>query len=132
MKFRWRWCTLCHAYYIECPKCGNNCCNGTYGEYDGQQCDICELAYQYQDKGYKYFLPKRKVVYRIKIYEGKWYKYIHAADIPENEREEFLEWFKGNETEALDLERELVADAIPADDYENWKNEKRWPGRSFW
>jgi len=35
---------------IVCPKCGNNCCSGGSGELpDGSKCDICELAYQYQE-----------------------------------------------------------------------------------
>jgi hypothetical protein len=35
---------------IICPKCGNNTCNAGYGEVDGQKCDICPSAYEYQDK----------------------------------------------------------------------------------
>lgn len=49
MKFKWKWCPLCETAYVECPKCGNNCCNGGYGQIDGEPCDVCELAYQYQD-----------------------------------------------------------------------------------
>lgn len=46
--FVWGWCETCDAPYIKCPKCGNNCCNGGYGEINGVVCDTCNLAYQYQ------------------------------------------------------------------------------------
>jgi hypothetical protein len=48
MKFQWGWCDLCDTSFVYCPKCGNNCCNAGYGKIDGETCDICELAYQYQ------------------------------------------------------------------------------------
>jgi hypothetical protein len=54
MKFEWEWCPVCEAWYILCPKCGNNTCNGTCGEIDGEMCDVCELAYQYQSLAYKH------------------------------------------------------------------------------
>ena len=40
---------MCEAAFIRCPKCGNNTCNGGYGQIDGVKCDVCPLAYQYQD-----------------------------------------------------------------------------------
>ncbi len=60
MQFKVEWCSLCEVYFVRCPKCGNNCCNGGYGKIgglvapdtwasDGKDCDICPLAYQYQD-----------------------------------------------------------------------------------
>jgi hypothetical protein len=49
MKFEREWCEQCESFFIRCPKCGNNCCNGGHGEVDGQPCDVCALAYQYQD-----------------------------------------------------------------------------------
>ena len=52
LKFVWKWCKFCKEYYIECPKCGNNCCNGTFGNKG--KCNICPLAYQYQELGWKY------------------------------------------------------------------------------
>jgi len=45
-KFEIHWCETCHAFYVECPRCGNNCCNGTYGE-EGK-CPVCPLAYAVQ------------------------------------------------------------------------------------
>lgn len=33
-------------------KCGNNCCNGSYGKLpDESQCDACPDAYAMQEKG---------------------------------------------------------------------------------
>lgn len=40
------YCELCEADMIICPKCGNNTCNGGYGEVDGSQCDLCPTAYE--------------------------------------------------------------------------------------
>lgn len=48
LSFKWDWCSICGPH-IKCPACGNNCCNGTYGMVDDKICDICNLAYQYQD-----------------------------------------------------------------------------------
>ena len=54
--FKWNWCTACHYWYIECPVCGNNCCNGTFGPLNGNEydhtCIDCERAYQYQHDHY--------------------------------------------------------------------------------
>ena len=34
-----------------CPKCGNNTCNACYGEINAKDwCDVCPLAYQYNDR----------------------------------------------------------------------------------
>ena len=49
MKFEWGWCKLCGRPFVRCPKCGNNSCNAGYGTVDGNTCDVCPLAYQYQD-----------------------------------------------------------------------------------
>jgi len=53
MKFTWEFCEMCGAYFIRCPKCGNNCCNGGCGEINGVQCDVCELCYQFQELSYQ-------------------------------------------------------------------------------
>lgn len=45
----WEYCNHCHASMVVCGKCGNNCCNGGYGEIDGVQCDACPEAYAMQD-----------------------------------------------------------------------------------
>ena len=53
MEFKWYWCETCDTAAIECPVCGNNCCNGTYGkDGDGNDCPYCPLAYQYQALGW--------------------------------------------------------------------------------
>jgi len=43
--FLWEWCEFCGHAYIECPECGNNGCNATWGK-DGK-CDVCSLSNQY-------------------------------------------------------------------------------------
>lgn len=53
-KFIWHYCKSCRTYCILCPKCNNNCCNAGYGQIidsNGKtvDCDICVLAYQFQD-----------------------------------------------------------------------------------
>jgi hypothetical protein len=53
MKFIWEFCEACGAYFIRCPKCGNNCCNGGYGKINGEECDICFLCYQFQNLAYE-------------------------------------------------------------------------------
>ncbi|MFA7218970.1 MAG: hypothetical protein WC119_00395 [Synergistaceae bacterium] len=46
-KFEICWCETCKSYYVKCPRCGNNCCNGGYG--DNGHCDFCKYAYEFQD-----------------------------------------------------------------------------------
>ncbi len=51
-EFKWKYCTTCQVDYIECPECGNNCCNGGYGEdSQGKECKVCKEAYEYQTLG---------------------------------------------------------------------------------
>ena len=50
-EFKWYWCETCGTAAIECPVCGNNCCNGSYGYIDGERCTYCNLAYQNQELG---------------------------------------------------------------------------------
>ena len=59
--FKIKECELC-GWYVECPKCGNNSCNGGSGwmdkdgnplpwnsqQEDRQPCDMCEYAYAVQ------------------------------------------------------------------------------------
>jgi len=40
-EFKWKWCSLCEATYIECPGCGLNTCSA------GENCDRCSEAYDY-------------------------------------------------------------------------------------
>lgn len=41
------WCGMCGDMVL-CAVCGNNCCNGGYGEIDGQKCSDCPEAYEHQ------------------------------------------------------------------------------------
>jgi len=47
-EFTYGWCDMCGCVFVRCPKCGNNSCNAGYGIVDGEKCDVCPLAYQYQ------------------------------------------------------------------------------------
>lgn len=38
-------CGFCQQPMARCPKCGNNSCNGGYGEIAGKQCDMCPSVY---------------------------------------------------------------------------------------
>ena len=42
-----KWCSLCNTWYIKCPRCGNNSCNGGYGE--NGKCLVCKDVYKLQD-----------------------------------------------------------------------------------
>ena len=53
------YCGLCRSIYVECPHCGNNCCNGAYGKAkpdgwpamgDDEACPICPKAYELQKR----------------------------------------------------------------------------------
>lgn len=56
----WDDCQSCGRMVV-CGKCGNNCCNGGYGEIIGPDkvgdevvmiaCDACPSAYEMQDEG---------------------------------------------------------------------------------
>lgn len=60
-KFTWGWCNFCKCQYVRCYACGNNCCNGGYGEVNGKKCKVCPEAYDYQNKCYKEkTVPKKK------------------------------------------------------------------------
>lgn len=51
----WEYCDMCEADIVICGFCGNNCCNGGYGEVMGEfrimNCPYCPSAYEMQDKG---------------------------------------------------------------------------------
>lgn len=36
---------MCERDNVICGKCGNNTCNGGYGEINGEKCDQCPSAY---------------------------------------------------------------------------------------
>ena len=54
---RWEYCDHCEHEVIICGTCGNNCCNGGYGEVMGPApgttmvCPDCPSAYNLQSKG---------------------------------------------------------------------------------
>jgi hypothetical protein len=52
-EYKWKYCMTCHKWYIECPICGNNCCNATFGYMDKEMTipcpDKCNSAYTVQD-----------------------------------------------------------------------------------
>ena len=47
----WSYCDHCEHDVVICGKCGNNTCNGGYGEVDGEQCHACPSAYEIYFKG---------------------------------------------------------------------------------
>ena len=53
VEHRWVFCDFCGCDAVICGKCGNNSCNGGYGEVDGKQCDECPSAYEMAEKRYK-------------------------------------------------------------------------------
>ncbi len=50
----WSYCAHCETETVICGRCGNNCCNGGYGEEIGpepgttMQCRACSSAYEMQ------------------------------------------------------------------------------------
>lgn len=50
--YKFEWCSLCRVYFLRCPKCGNNSCNGGWGSIDGGQgnCDECPKCYELEKK----------------------------------------------------------------------------------
>lgn len=44
-----KYCKLCMGYFIECPDCGNNTCNGGSGEINGEPCTTCLKMYKIVD-----------------------------------------------------------------------------------
>ena len=76
-KFTWDYCELCDNMFVRCPKCGNNCCNGGFGKVTKNKelptnkwdstttdCNVCNLAYMYQELAYKMKCVPKK--YEIK------------------------------------------------------------------
>lgn len=53
----WSFCDHCDSNVVICGRCGNNCCNGCYGEEMGPEpgemipCRGCLSAYELQAKG---------------------------------------------------------------------------------
>lgn len=60
----WEFCDHCDSWMVICGTCGNNCCNGGYGEvmgidpYTTMACPECPSAYALQACVYK---PKTNV-----------------------------------------------------------------------
>lgn len=76
----WDWCSMCGPH-IKCPKCGNNCCNGSYGYITGRKpypsnpddvvCDVCPSAYDYQDHNRKEGKRKFWIRYNWRLFKIK-------------------------------------------------------------
>jgi hypothetical protein len=49
LQHTWFYCGLCQSKTVICGNCGNNCCNGGYGQVDGVDCTYCSEAYELQD-----------------------------------------------------------------------------------
>lgn len=55
----WSYCNLCDCKMVVCGRCGNNCCNGGYGQEIGPEpgtmidCRACPEAYEMQRKGWE-------------------------------------------------------------------------------
>jgi len=49
IKHTWDYCGTCKRPFVRCGTCGNNCCNSSYGEVDGETCEACASAYEKQD-----------------------------------------------------------------------------------
>lgn len=47
--FSVEWCSICESDFVRCPLCGNNSCNGGYGEVDKKECPMCEYVYDFQE-----------------------------------------------------------------------------------
>ncbi len=81
---KWYYCTLCRAWFIECPECGNNCCNAMYGPLIGPDegtCTTCLKAYEYQynhndfPKGIK-----EQFIITCLLIQGFFYRIINKSD----------------------------------------------------
>jgi hypothetical protein len=96
MQFTWIFCKTCKTAAVICPKCGNNCCNAGYGKVDGVICDVCPLAYQYQDLAYatgkvptRKKLSSKRIISRIDLMKkryriqenGRWSIYEHENEV---------------------------------------------------
>lgn len=42
-------CAQCECDMVRCATCDNNCCNGGYGEVNGEKCPDCPEAYDHQE-----------------------------------------------------------------------------------
>jgi hypothetical protein len=49
------YCDGCETEMVTCGTCGNNCCNGGYGEINGAKCPDCPAAYDAQDFIQKFY-----------------------------------------------------------------------------
>ena len=62
------YCGNCETDMVVCGTCGNNCCNGGYGEVIGKEpgttmtCPDCPAAYELQRKGKTFTTLLRKFV----------------------------------------------------------------------
>lgn len=68
------YCTLCERDMVLCGVCGNNTCNGGYGEVNGVDCKNCPSAYE-EDKrrfgGHTYISTVELLQHQKERLEGK-------------------------------------------------------------
>jgi nucleoside 2-deoxyribosyltransferase len=80
-----QWCGMCKGIYVECPKCGNNSCNGGYGTLsNGEKCN-CHDSYELM-----YAIGKNKeiekLVWKLLDREEEWNKlYANKKEGENNE-----------------------------------------------
>ena len=48
LSFKIEECEIC-GWFVRCPKCGNNCCNGASGDVDDEPCPVCPTSYAVQE-----------------------------------------------------------------------------------
>lgn len=90
LEFTWGWCALCESAFVRCPKCGNNGCNGGWGQVDGKLCNVCRLADQYSELARKAGLEPTKESFPLEE--------IKKA---ENEQEEIERLLGGNNEDSF-------------------------------
>lgn len=61
----WKYCGHCERDVVICGVCGNNSCNGGYGEVDGELCVACPSAYEIQSDKDKAIQPNKEEIYII-------------------------------------------------------------------
>jgi hypothetical protein len=61
-EFTVEWCNTCNCEFVRCPRCGNNSCNGGFGE-EGK-CPVCEAAYALMQAVQKLPADRRENVIR--------------------------------------------------------------------
>ena len=67
IQHHWDYCNMCGPM-VRCGKCGNNCCNGTYGKLkNGSECDACAEAYEIQTRDFQALIDWTKLHKQISL-----------------------------------------------------------------